>query len=240
MGTRQRLKGQAAEPSNAPEAQRWAAGDTVAQWFAGKSYADLDAIEHEGRPLYPDAIKRRSPKTGQIEEISVSVRVPNTIEKSRARLHALRWFTEQLQRGEMLTIAEAIAHFGETYFNEIDNVAIMALAIRERKAPHGQFQSLEGLLRNYSIASLWDVWDRLNYYQDQEDPRMDELNEAEFWAAVEAIDKRRSLAPLLAMRGGARDSFIRSMAYQLASSRSRSSSWPSIETSTQGASPETT
>lgn len=215
----------------------WAATSALAQWFEGKSLEQIDVLEHEGRALYPETIKRRNPKTRALEVVPVRLRIPNTREKVAARKLALRWAQKQL--GDMapkpLDVEGVQKLLGANYWSHIDNVCLLSLCTFEPAAPHAQF-GLPDYLDSFPPASLYELFDRLNYWADQEDPRINEsvLTPEAVLVVAKAIAKGGHIGPLHAIDGAAQSTFVRIMAELLTNSPTRKSSSPSPETSTEG------
>src|SRR5690606_33930286 len=76
----------------------WRPSTAVAQWFEGKDLRELEIIEHGGRQLYPETLKRKLVRDGTQQEVEVYVRIPSTAERALARRDALRWAGELLGR----------------------------------------------------------------------------------------------------------------------------------------------
>ncbi len=181
------------------------------EWLKGRTIEEMQAIEAGGRILFPDTVKRAR-KDGTFDEILICVRVPRPSEKQQARADAVRIFKKQgLDRAQ-----------DEDLFEELDTLAILARAMRDRAPPHDQFQPVEFLLsgdekNGFDLGSLYEVWERLKVYQSMIDPRLDVVTEDDVVAAVLAIDMVQNLSPLVVMAGGAMDTFVVRMASLTAS-----------------------
>lgn len=212
-----------------------AAPKSATQWLAGKTRQDLECLELEGRPLYRDAIRRRNPKTGEVEEVPVRLRTPTPLEQTRARLDASRWVAKLAGKAGTITVAEAAAQVGEQQLDALETICVLALCIREDEPPHGQYATADILASGqFPRAALWDMWDRVAWHLDNEDPRVADITEEQFWVLVEAIDKTRNLSPLVALAGATRDSCVTSMASRLWSYRTGRSCSGSTEGSSPG------
>lgn len=188
-----------------------------------EAFALLEAKEFDGRLHFPDALQVKQAEGG-LKEIPVLVRVPRFDERARCRVEARKWCTE------VGVDAEKDVHLLEHF----DTFCLLARAIRDAKNPKEQHATAKDLVATYEVKSLLAVWDRVNHFDRLLDPRVHELDEAQFWQLVEQIARRRNLGPLVAIAGDAQDSFVTRMAVLLSSSRKASSSSPSNETSTPG------
>lgn len=195
--------------------------DTVAQWLAGKSPAEFDAIEQDGRALYPEMLMRRSPKSGNLEEQKVLLRVATTMEMMRSRLRALDWCKKEMGMKTRPTKEEAESYFGVEYFDNVDTVHLLSFCILDVTplvdGTHPQYLTPEFLDKMHPRSALHAIFDRLNFYQAIEDPRIHDLTEDQFGQAVAGIAKARNLSPLVVIDGRAHASFVITMAERLSS-----------------------
>lgn len=221
----------AADGATNPEPPQWEPSppDAIAMWLAGKTPADFDAIEAEGRVMYPEVIRRRDPKSDALQEVPIYLRTPTTLEQVRARVEALVWVQKAAKLKERPTMDQAEAIFGREYFDSIDTLFLLERCIFDREplkegGAYAPYMLAEHLDKLHPKAALHDVYQRLSFYQAIEDPRIHELTENEFSQAVAAIAKVRNLSPLVAIDGRAHASFFVSMADRLTSSPTPSSS----------------
>jgi len=215
----------------------WQRGEDIAAFFRGKSAAELDIIEHGGQAFYSERLRRKSPQDGQAEHVKLRVRAVGALDKARARLQALIWarklaVEEGYKVPEVLTIAEAEAIYGASYFDWLDTLCIISQVAVEHDQPAEPFFMAEMLAKNYTEASLSALWEAICFYTNHEDIRADDLDEEQFVATVLAIDRTRGVLPLLALGGGCRDRFVTSMASRLANFLTPKSSSPSTGKST--------
>jgi hypothetical protein len=202
------------------------------EWLDGKTAEDLAAIEVAGRLLFPDRLLKPQ-KGGGFEEIPVMIRVPRPQEVMEARGEAIRIFRKQgLDRKE-----------DSELFEELDTLCNLARAIRSATPPHAQFITVEEMLsrdeKGYDIPSLFDLWERVQFYRKNIDPRLIEFSEEDVVTAALAIDRVQNLGPLVGIAGSEVDSFVISMASLLAKCLMHKPSSPSTETSTPANSPLT-
>jgi hypothetical protein len=197
--------------------------DAVARWLKGKTLEELEAVEQQGRALYPDTIKRyNTAKKGQIEEISVLLRVPTTTEQVRSRVGALDQAKKLCRLDKRPTLAEAEGLLGASYFDNLDTIQLLSLCILDAEpldGAHPRYMLPEDLDRMHPRGALLEIYERLNHYTALEDPRLGEVTEEQFHHVVAAIARCGNLSPLLVIGGSGRDSFIVSMASRLASSQ---------------------
>jgi hypothetical protein len=195
--------------------------DTVEQWLSGKSPAEFAAIEQDGRAMYPESLLRRNPKSGNLDEVKVMLRVPTTIEQMRSRMNALDWLHRLAKLDKRPTKEEAEAIWGAEYFDNLDTVFLLELCILD-VAPmgdgtHPQYMTAEFLDKMHPRSALHAIFERLNFYQAIEDPRVHTLTEDQFAQTVAAIARHRNLSPLVVIDGRAHGSFVVSMADRLSS-----------------------
>lgn len=179
------------------------------EWLEGKTVEDLALIEHGGRMLFPDKI-RRVTAAGKFEDVRVLVRVPRTVEIMDARRDARKFCKDKgLDPQEDADL-----------FEQLDQMAVLARALRDPNSPQDQFQPLEFLLSNepgkgFDTESLVDVWRRLEIYRKMIDPAVTRVSEDDVVRAAYAIDKVQNLSPLVGIAGNELDSSIITMASML-------------------------
>lgn len=176
------------------------------EWLEGKTIEELAAIEHGGRTLFPDKI-RRVKADGTYEDVDVYVRVPRSVEVMQARQDAREFF-----RKRKLDPKE-----DNDLFEQLDTMSVLARSIRDKAPPHDQFQPLEFLLSNdpgkgFDTESLMDVWTRLEVYRKMIDPRVTVVSEDDALRAAYAIDRVSNISPLAGIAGHELDSCIFTMA----------------------------
>jgi hypothetical protein len=182
------------------------------EWLKGKTVEELGLIEHGGRILFPDKI-RRLKTDGTFDDVEVRVRVPRTPELLQARSDAREFFRKR----KMDPKEDA------DLFDQLDTMAILARALRDKTPPHDQFQPLEYLLstepgKGFDTESLMDVWTRLEVYRKMIDPRVTAASEEDVIRTAFAIDRVQNISPLAAIAGSELDSFMTTMGSLLARS----------------------
>ncbi|MEE9395182.1 MAG: hypothetical protein V3W41_22045 [Planctomycetota bacterium] len=211
----------AASAGGAPKEPQWEPSppDAIKAWLEGKGPAEFAALEQEGRPLYPEAIHRHNPKSGNMEQIDVMLRVPTTMEQLRARTNTLDYLQQHAGLDARPTKVECEALWGEDYFDNTDTVFLLELCVLDveplANGVRPPYMRAEFLDKMHPRASLHAIYERLNFYQAIEDPRVTELTEEQFGQTVAAIAKQRNLSPLVVIDGRAHASFVISMAERL-------------------------
>lgn len=190
--------------------------------LGGATWEELEVTTHEsGRLLFPDVLRRRNAQ-GKIVETKVKVWAPNPNDHVQARVTARAWFKAQ---------KELDPDRDRKIFEDMEQVCLLARAIRTVEAPHGQYATHEELA-GYDEASLQDVQERVNLYKSMLECRGDSLDDEGFWKLVLAIAKRKSLLPLADIVGHAQVSFTLRMASELSRSPTAQSFAQSSESST--------
>lgn len=204
----------------------WEPSTEIATWFQGVDPAQLQIVhDMNGRPLYPDTLKRKSPVRGE-EAVPVLVRTPNTMERLQSRRDAIQWVERAAswpakERGPM-TLDQAKDALGVVYFEHVDNLCLLSLCLFERTLVEGKPQRLgfaEYLDGHFPTTALYDMLERLDWWSNQEDPRVQEVTPEVVADIAQAISRKKNTSPLLAIAGPARESLLLSMAQQLAASR---------------------
>lgn len=207
----------------------------IPAWFRGKTIEELKAIEHGGRVLIPEALRSIGPK-GDEKLTPVMARIPTEHERALARVdavaHVARLNGQAMGARGQWTVERAREVIGAEVFENIDTCAILARSLLEPEPPHGQAYLLEVLIGSFPPAVLFAAYERLDFYARLFNPTFEAITEEQLWAAVSAIARVKNIGPLAGMRGSLQTAFIVRMAEELSSSRTRSSSSPSTETST--------
>jgi hypothetical protein len=200
-------------------------GGGMLAWLEGRTWEELEAIEHDGRLLFKDTLKKRDAR-GRVVEKAVRIRVPRQLERSRARSLARKWIVE-LGLDE-----EKDAH----HFDAYETICLVACAVREDAVPHEQHMLHQDLAASCDVKTILELWDRVNFYDKLSQPRLGEVDAATFKAVVAAIARKGNLSPLVAIAGDTQDAFVVRMAEELMSSPTFSASSRSPATSTPASS----
>lgn len=188
----------------------------------GSTFAELEVARHEsGRLMFPDELRRVNER-GELSTTKIRVWVPTPSDQIDARVQARIWFGSKKgldpERDRDL-------------FDEMEQICLLARAIRTTEPPHGQLCDATELA-GYDEACLHDILERINAYKAALDPRPSDLDDEHFWNTVITIARTASLVPLAGIAGRAQRSFITRMAREASRSRTDRSSAPSSESST--------
>ncbi len=209
--------------------ERWRA-------LVGRKWSELEAIELEGRALYFDTIRRRRAK-GDVEEVRIGLRVLRPDQARQAFWDAVRWAQREgvlpKELGNMENLRERVAD--RKLFENMENLCILARAIREPRDPYEQKATPEQLESGYDLRSLDELWSKYKIYEDITDPRDSIKTETEMWSAVAAVGEAGNLLPLTAIASHEQNACIVFMAKQALTSPAFSSFATSFASSTRAA-----
>lgn len=196
--------------------------DVSFEEFLGRSWEELEVVEHEnGALMFPAELRKRD-KLGKVARTPVRVRVPRPIDQLEARREARVWFDEL-----RLDIEE-----DKEYLDQIEQICLLSRAIREFTEPHSQFVDSKELA-TYDEACLKDIGEKINHLKLLQDPRDPIQSEDDFWRIVAEIkEKRQAISPLADIAGHEQHSFIMRLVWEVSKSRTEQSSQPSSESST--------
>lgn len=190
--------------------------------LGGRTWEELEVRQHEsGRLMFPDRLRRRNAK-GEVVETRVCVRIPTPGDEIRARTDARIWFAK---------LQGLDADRDKGLFDQMEQICLLARAIRTPEAPHPQLVTYEELAE-YEEATLQDLLERINVYKTLLDPREAITDEETFWRKVIAIGKQANLLPLADIVGREQPSFIVRMAKEACRSPTARSYVRSSENST--------
>jgi hypothetical protein len=182
--------------------------------LGGRTWEELEVIEHSSGPLmFKDAIRKRS-KTGTVETVPVRVQVLRVDKIAQARVDCRRLFAEIGLDVEKDT----------DLFAELEQVCMLALAIRDINPPHAQAYVARELIEGFDEASLQDVAGRIQALRQAIDVRESHLTEDELWRKIAAVARAGHLLPLTDIAGHEQPSCIVFMAEQAVNSP-RGQSW---------------
>jgi hypothetical protein len=208
----------------------------LAKWFEGRKLEDLEIRELDGEALFPDTITRIDFSTRKLFDQQVFMRVPQPFELARARIEALVWMATEAKRdAKSFGWDDAERLFGKVYAEQIENICVLARALRKRSDPTMQYMTPENLQKCHPTPALWDAFNRLSMWRKQTDLRLTEEEIAKpdvFWRVIAAVAKAGHPGPLVVTDGLGVETFIVTSARQLHAYRMAQSSQPSAESST--------
>lgn len=173
--------------------------------LGGRTWEELEVVTHgDGHLLFADKIRRRK-RDGTLEEIPVRVRVVRVKELAEARAETRAWFARH---------KELDADRDKDLFDDLEQVCILAHAVRTNDPPYSQFASADELARDYDEASLQDLIGRINVMRQLIDPRESCLTPDQVWSKIFAVAKRGHLLPLTDIAGHEQPSCVVFMASQ--------------------------
>ena len=170
--------------------------------FGGATWEELELVRHEsGRLLFPDKLRRRD-ESGKVVETKVRVWVPTPEDSVEARTQARVWFKSK---------KDLDPDRDKGLFEEMEQVCLLARAIRTFDAPHGQLMQ-HGELAGYDEGGLKDIQERINAYKALIDPREPITTEDAFWRMLSEVARKGDILPLLDIVGHEQPSCIVRMA----------------------------
>jgi hypothetical protein len=171
--------------------------------LGGKTWADLEVLEHaDGQLMFPAQLRRRDTK-GAVVETKVRVRSPSAHDKVEARTDAIAWAVKgKIDRKE-----------DKDLFDELEQICLLSKAVRTFEAPHGQFAIPQDLAR-YDDGCLKDIQEQINAFEVELDPRPSIQSEEDVWRTFIAVAREASLDPLVGTAGRDQASLIVRMALE--------------------------
>jgi hypothetical protein len=158
--------------------------------LGGRTWDELEVIEHaDGQLMFPAVVRRRE-KTGKVVETKVRVRAPAPDDHFRARVDARKWMLE----------LELDAKADEDLFKQLEQLCLLARAIRVFEDPHPQFAKPSELSK-YDETCLQDIQEQINAFKDQLDPREPARTEEELWRVIFAVAREAHIGPLVDIAG---------------------------------------
>lgn len=178
-------------------------GEPIAA-FGGASWEELEVVRHEsGRLMFPDKLRRRD-ETGKVVEKPVRVWVPVPNDEVEAKTEARRWFKSK---------ADLDPDRDKGLFEEMEQVCLLARAIRTFDPPHAQLLN-HVEMAGFDEGGLKDIQERINAYKALIDPREPVTTDEAFWRMLGEVAAKRSILPLLDIVGHEQPSCIVRMALE--------------------------
>lgn len=195
--------------------------DHIARELAGKTWEELEAVEHEGRLYFPEVIYRRVGKKFEAEPVRLLVLREHEVR--RAKRMARKWAAD-----EKLDPA-----LDPQLFDNMVCWCELALSIRNTTFPYESLHPDPAYLEaNYDKRPLVQVYAKIDAYARLLDPRPEEIDAEQMVALVAALAKEQTIRPLVAFDGVSQTSCILYMARELQSLRDSKSSSESSDFST--------
>jgi hypothetical protein len=166
--------------------------------LGGATWAELEVKQHEdGSLLFPSELRRRDTE-GKLVVRKVRVRAPRPGDHLKVRVEAIAWFSrlKGLDRER-----------DKDMFEQLEQLVLLARAIRSFEPPHEQFCAAEQLA-DWDEASLTDIQERINLFKLALEPDDGELSDEQFWPTVLAVGRSADIGPLVDIAGRGLLSFI--------------------------------
>lgn len=211
----------------------------LAKWARGRSLAELEATVLDDEPLFDGVITRFNFDKKSREEIPVLLRIPAGLEIAAARVEALTYMQKLAGRSGW-TWEDAHKFFGPVNVEHIENLHILAIAIRRRSDPKRQYMTPAMLDKMHPNTALAQVFEQLGRLKRDSDMRLnveEVQDERSFWGMVAAIAKSGGLGPLVVTDTLGGERFTICMAQRLYEYRTAQLSPPSSERSMRPGSP---
>lgn len=192
----------------------------IVEWFKLKTSAELEAIEHGGRLLWPDVLKERT--AGGLKERPCMLRVPNVSERAQAYIYANEWVANKAKvdkKERPISRARAQDILGEDAYDSLHTAMLMSFAIREFTPPHGQMWLPELIVDAVDAPALGDMFTRLDAYSCHEDFRLGDISREDFEVICNEIARTQSILPLAVFAGSVRERAIVRMVEELLAAR---------------------
>lgn len=196
-------------------------------------FASLGVIEGDDRLYLPTQIRWRK-VDGSVGSDDILMTEPTNRQRFQARIDARVYCEARKLDPER----------DKDHFDNVENIALLTYALRDKKT-RGQLEpSVESLLDRYPDSTLTELWGKLNKWVEMLDPRFGELTKEQLWQVVEGM-ARGNLLPLVGMPTYAQSTCFSLMAVEACSSPNApswvtssetSSSEPSIDSSSSASS----
>jgi hypothetical protein len=199
--------------------------DTKIAEVGGKTWAELEVVEGEdGHQLVRDCIREKVPGAERTRDVPVMVRIPRPMDLVTARVDARMAFAKHKALD---------ADRDEDLFGEIEQLCILAKAIRTLGPPHAQLATWEELASRYEEGSIQEILGHVTVYRQMADPRLPIKTEDDLWLAVASVARAGHLGPLTGIAGPDQPSCVLFMARMALLSPTGAAWLQSLENSTQ-------
>jgi hypothetical protein len=158
--------------------------------LGGRTWEELEVLEHEaGQLMFPAKLRRRD-KSGAVVTTAVRVRAPSAADQFAARKEARAWCRK----------AELDEQKDKELFEQLEQLCLLAKAVRTDAAPHGQFADAADLA-NYDEGCLRDLQEQVTAFKARLDPRESILTDEQAWKAIVAVAREANIGPLVDIDG---------------------------------------
>ena len=173
--------------------------------LGGKTWEELEVLEHAaGQLMFPAKLRRRN-KSGKVVETPVRVRIPSPNDHFAARAETRAWMAKPDLK------LDPVAN--QDVFDQIEQLCLLAKAIRTDEKPHPQFVEAEELA-GYDEGCLKDIQEQVNAWKDRLDPRPSVTTEEEVWRKIVAVAKAANVDPLVDTAGRDQEPLVVRMALE--------------------------
>lgn len=181
----------------------------IAEQIFKKSWAELEAIEHNERLLFPNKLFKRK-ANGDVETIDVMFQVPREADNRKAKLKA---------REIGLAAGADLDRDKADIFEQLEMLSLLWLCIRNNTPPYEPLtmDPLE-LEKYYDTSVLINAYGRIDTLAGMLNPHVDELSQEACWALVGAIATSENILPLHVCAPDSQNFFVLFMADQLSKS----------------------
>lgn len=174
--------------------------------LGGKTWEELGVLEHAaGQLMFPGKLRRRN-KMGAAAEVPVRIRVPSPSDHFAARAEARAWMAKPELK------LDPVAN--KDIFEQMEQLCLLAKAIRTDTPPHPQFEAAEDLAAKYDEGCLADIQEQVNAFKERLDPRPPLATEEDVWRTIVAVAKAANIDPLVDTAGRDQESCIVRMALE--------------------------
>lgn len=173
--------------------------------LGGKTWEELEVLEHDkGQLMFPAKVRRRN-TMGKVVEKPVRVRVPAPEDHFAARAEARAWLAKPELKLDPVADKDV--------FEQLEKLCLLAKSIRTFDPPHPQFEAAEDLAK-YDETCLHDIQEQINAFKERLDPRPPLLNEEDIWRAIAAVAKEANIGPLVDTAGRDQEPLVVRMALE--------------------------
>lgn len=193
----------------------------VFEQLLGKSWGDLEVLEHDGRLLFPEKIYKRNAR-GKFDGQDVLLRVPREPDLRWARVEARRMALDHEPPLDLDRDRDLV--------DNLESMCLLSRCMRDPKDPKVEFDPFPSHLESsWDKESLLQLYEKLDRLTQVIDPRPEEITEEQMIALAAAIVKERHILPLAVFGPAAQNTCIVYMAERLLISLASKSSSDSSE-----------